>query len=207
MKLVALISGGIDSPVASYLMLEQGVEIIALHMDNRPFTDDKELMKALALIEHLGELCNQKIRTIIVPHKESQLAFSRNCNRHLQCVLCKRMMLRIGERIAEMEDASALLTGESLGQVASQTIENIRVETQAIMIPIFRPLIGLDKVEIIDIAKKIGTYDISIGPGICCSIVPKKPSTRAVLDRVLREEEKIDLASLVRTAMNGMVIK
>ena len=105
-----------------------------------------------------------------------------------------------------MTGASALVTGESLGQVASQTIENIKVENQSVKIPILRPLIGLDKVEIIDIAKEIGTYKISIRAGVCCTIVPKKPSTRSELGRILAEEKKIDIDSLLDISMESLVI-
>ena len=113
-------------------------------------------------------------------------------------------MLRIGARIAEREGASALVTGESLGQVASQTLQNIYVESQTVSFPILRPLIGLDKLEIESIARKIGTYDISIRPGMCCTIVPSKPSTNANLDRVLSEEKKIDLENLIENALVGL---
>ena len=207
MRFVVLISGGIDSPVAAYLMLKKGIDLVAVHLDNRPFTDDKEYGKMLSLIEHLSDICDKDIRIVQVPHKDHQLAFSRNCNRHLQCVLCKRMMLRIGERVAVMEGAKAIVTGESLGQVASQTMENLRVENQTVKIPVLRPLIGFDKEEIISIAKAIGTYEISIRPGVCCNIVPKKPSTRANLEQVLREEEKIDIPSLVETSIESRVVR
>jgi thiamine biosynthesis protein ThiI len=206
MKMISLVSGGIDSPVAIYLMLKQGVEMIALHLDNRPFTDDKEVRKAIALVEHLEKISKSKIKKYLVSHKENQVAFASTCNRHQQCVLCRRMMLRVGEKIAGMTGASALVTGESLGQVASQTIENIKVENQSVKIPILRPLIGLDKVEIIDIAKEIGTYKISIRPGVCCTIVPKKPSTRSELGRILAEEKKIDIDSLLDISMESLVI-
>lgn len=193
--------------MAAHLLLKQGAEIIAVHLDNRPFTDDREIDKAMVLIEHLRERYAGKVKQILIPHDESQKEFARNCNRHLQCVLCKRMMLRVGERIAEMEGAHAIVMGDSLGQVASQTLRNIKVESQAINIPVLRPLIGWDKVEIIDTAKDIGTYDISIRPGVCCTIVPKKPSTHAELERVLAEEEKIDVASLLENAIGNMVVE
>lgn len=192
--------------MAAHLLLKQGAEIIAVHLDNRPFTDDREIGKAMALIEHLKEMHTGKVSHFLVPHDESQKEFARNCDRHLQCVLCKRMMLRVAERIAVMEGAKAVIMGDSLGQVASQTLRNIKVESQAIEIPILRPLIGWDKVEIIDTAREIGTYDISIRPGVCCTIVPKKPSTHAELGRVLREEGKIDVPSLLRNAIEKMVM-
>ena len=192
--------------MAAHLLLKQGAEIIAVHLDNRPFTDDREIGKAMALIEHLKDMHTGKVSLFLVPHDESQKEFARNCDRHLQCVLCKRMMLRVAERIAVMEGAKAVIMGDSLGQVASQTLRNIKVESQAIEIPILRPLIGWDKVEIIDTAREIGTYDISIRPGVCCTIVPKKPSTHAELGRVLREEGKIDVPSLLRNAIEKMVM-
>jgi thiamine biosynthesis protein ThiI len=184
-------------------MLRKNTDIIALHMDNRPFTDEKQVNKAIAQIKHLEKLNKTKIKMYVVPHGNTQLAFARNCKRNLQCVLCRRMMFRIGEKIAHTEGAVALVTGESLGQVASQTLQNIRVESQAVKIPILRPLIAFDKVEIENIAKKIGTYKISIAPGLCCTIVPRKPATRAKLSTVLSEEKKIDIMALLEEAVEG----
>jgi thiamine biosynthesis protein ThiI len=204
MKVVSLISGGIDSPVATHMVLERGADVIGIHFDNRPFTDDGQFEKTKTLVNHIGKINNKEIKTWIVPHKESHVAFAKNCKRSLHCVLCRRMMLRISERVAEMEDADALLTGESLGQVASQTLRNIKTESQAVSIPVLRPIIGLDKLEIEEIAKKIGTYDISILPGMCCSIVPKRPSTHSRLDNVLFEEEKVDIKKMVEDALEGM---
>lgn len=206
MKLVSLISGGIDSPVATYLMMKKEVEVIALHLDNRPFADEKQLDKSLKLVKHLENLFDKSIKTFVVPHGDNQVAFARNCRRNLQCVLCKRMMLRIAAKMVEKEGADGILTGESLGQVASQTLQNIHATNQAVKTPIMRPLIGMDKVEIIDIARRIGTYDLSILPGLCCTIVPKKPSTAAKLDIVLREEEKVKMDSLVEKSMEGASI-
>jgi thiamine biosynthesis protein ThiI len=114
------------------------------------------------------------------------------------------MMLRVSEQVADREGADALLTGESLGQVASQTLRNIRTESQAVSISILRPLIGLDKLEIEEIAKRIGTYETSILPGMCCSIIPRKPSTYSRLDTVLEEEEKVDIHKMVEDALEGM---
>lgn len=204
MKLISLISGGIDSPVATHMMLKKAIGIVAIHFDNRPFTDDGQFEKTKALIEHLERIHNTNIKTWVVPHKESHVAYARHCKRNLHCVLCRRMMLRVAERVAEREGARALLTGESLGQVASQTLRNIRTESQALSIPILRPLIGLDKLEIEDIAKSIGTYDISILPGMCCSIVPKKPSTYSRLGNVLEEEGKVEIEKLVEGSLDGM---
>ena len=203
-KLVSLISGGIDSPVATYLMIRRGVEIVAVHMDNRPFTDDKNLDKALHLVRHLQKLTGNPIKTYIVPHGPNHIAFARNCDRHLHCLFCRRMMYRVAERIAEKEGAVGILTGESMGQVASQTVQNLNVVNQVATLPIIRPLIALDKEEIIRIARRIGTYEISTLPGLCCTIVPKQPSTAAKLPDVLAGEEKIDIDTLVERSLEGM---
>ncbi|MDD1693862.1 MAG: hypothetical protein LUQ71_03975 [Methanoregula sp.] len=205
-KLVCLISGGIDSPVAAYLMIRRGVEIVAVHMDNRPFTDDKNLDKALLLVRHLQEVTKSPIRTYVVPHGPNHVTFARNCDRHLHCLFCRRMMFRVAERIAEKEGAVGILTGESMGQVASQTVQNLTVVTQVTKLPLIRPLIGMDKQEIIEIARKIGTYEISTLPGLCCTIVPKQPSTAAKLPIVLAEEAKVDIDTLVEKSLEGMYV-
>lgn len=197
-------SGGIDSPVAAYLMMKNGAEVIALHLDNRPFTDEKQLNKTISQLKHLEKVTNTTIKTYIAPHGDTQLAFAQECRHNLQCVLCRRMMFRVAERLAKQEGASAIVTGESLGQVASQTLKNIMVETEAVKIPILRPLIGLDKIEIERIAQEIGTFEISISPGVCCTIVPNKPSTRANLKSIKAEESKVDLNSLLENTINNM---
>lgn len=205
-KLVCLVSGGIDSPVAAYMMIRRGVEIVAVHMDNRPFTDDKNLDKALLLVRHLQEVTKSPIKTYVVPHGPNHITFARNCNRHLHCLFCRRMMFRVAERIAEKEGAVGILTGESMGQVASQTVQNLTVVTQVTKLPLIRPLIGMDKQEIIEIARKIGTYEISILPGLCCTIVPKQPSTAAKLADVIGEEGKVDIDTLVEKSLEGMYV-
>lgn len=196
MKLIALMSGGIDSPVAVYLMLKKGADITALHMDNRPLTDVNTLNKTLRLIDRLDEISGKPIKRYIAPHGSNQLTFAQNCRHNMQCVLCRRMMYRVGELVARAEGADALLTGESLGQVASQTLGNLRTESEALTIPILRPLIGFDKLEIEKIAKEIGTFEISIEPGGCCSITPQHPATASTPERVLEEEKRIGLETL-----------
>lgn len=207
MKVISLISGGIDSPVATYLMLKKNIEIIALHMDNRPFTCERQLNKSIEMIKQLEKVSNKKIKFCTMPFGEIiQLEIARNCKRNLQCVLCRRMMFRLAKGIAEIEGATTVITGESLGQVASQTLRNIKVESQAVNFAILRPLIGYDKEEIIKIAKEIGTFDISIQPGVCCNIVPKKPSTYAKISKVIEEEDKLDIKSIVAETLKGCKI-
>ncbi|MDY6865931.1 MAG: hypothetical protein SVY15_08185 [Halobacteriota archaeon] len=197
MKAVSLISGGIDSPVSTYLMQRSGVEVLPLHMDNSPYSGSVEVDKALKIIKRLEEKNARCIKSYVLPHGPNQDAFFNSCNRKLACVLCKRMMLRAAEMVAERVGADAIITGDSIGQVASQTLQNLYVETQAVDIPIIRPLIGFDKNETIEIARRIGTYEISIIPGSGCSAVPKKPATGANLDDILLEEEKVDITALL----------
>jgi len=205
-KLVSLISGGIDSPVATYLMLKSGAEVDALYMDNQPFTDENTKKKVMKLVNQLRKETKKQIKLYIAPHGINQKMFAKNCDRHVGCILCRRMMLRIGECLAVQEQATALVTGDSLGQVASQTLQNIYAESSAIKLSILRPLIGLDKLEIEHIAKEIGTYDISIGPGLCCMIVPKKPSTKADLGRIEAEESKVDIQSMLNDSFANLEV-
>lgn len=206
-RAVALISGGIDSPVAAYLMLKKGIEVVALHMDNRPFTDDKYVDKAVSIVKKLEEIAGKRIKMYLAPHGASQIGFAKIGRRNLQCVFCRRMMFRVAKRIADMEGADAIITGESLGQVASQTLQNIRAEYPAAEgMTVLRPLIGLDKEEIIKIAKEIGTYGISIQPGLCCTIVPEKPATRAKIEEILDEEKKMDIDAIIRNVIEGLKV-
>ncbi len=205
-KLVVLLSGGIDSPVAARMMLDRGVELVGVHMDCRPFTDTRELNKAKSLLIALREAVDGALPLYIVPHGSMLEEFKSKCNSHLQCVLCKRMMLRVAGIIGEREGAKAIVTGESLGQVASQTLLNMAVEAEAVHLPVLRPLVGLDKEEIIRKAKAAGTYELSISPGKGCTAVPKGPSTGASLLRVLREEGRVDVAQMAEDAVNDSVL-
>ncbi|HIH29669.1 MAG TPA: hypothetical protein HA260_07695 [Thermoplasmata archaeon] len=201
MKLVALISSGIDSPVAAFLLSKKVDELILLHADNRPFTDDREIEKFITLAKYLKTLVPSKLSALLLPHGQSLDAYKIHCNNKFTCVVCKRMMLRYAEAVAQKEHADAIIMGDSLGQVASQTLQNIRVVEQAVRIPILRPLIGFDKEDTIKIAKKIGTFELSIAKAEGCGAVPIKPSTHAHLERILAEEQKINVDDLVRSAI------
>ena len=180
MKLVTLLSGGIDSPVAAHLMMERGAELVTLHMDNRPYGGlEHQLTKVRQMAARLEELHGQKIRQFAAPHGANHAAFLGSCRTGLHCVLCRRVMLRVAGALASREGAQALVTGESLGQVASQTLQNIAAEYPAAPVPILRPLIGFDKQEIIKIAREIGTYGPSILKAEGCKAVPYKPATKA----------------------------
>lgn len=204
MKLVSLISSGIDSPVATYLFAKKVPEIILLHTDNRPFTDDREITNFIGIAKHLKKEMNLKIKAYLVPHGNSLFYYKQNCNNRFTCIFCKRMMLRYAEDIAKKEKADALIMGDSLGQVASQTLQNIRVVDSVVNMPILRPIIGYDKEDIVNIAKKIGTYELSIKKSDGCSVVPNKPATKAQIDAILTEERKIDIDKLVKQAINSV---
>ncbi|MCK4365213.1 MAG: 7-cyano-7-deazaguanine synthase [Thermoplasmatales archaeon] len=201
MKLVSLISSGIDSPVATYLLSKKAEEIILIHGDIQPFTDKREVKNFLKLAKYLKKITPRSLKVYLAPHGPSLAAFKQNCNNKFTCVFCKRMLLRYAEKIAKKEGAEAIVMGDSLGQVASQTLQNIRTIEQAVNIPVLRPLIGLDKEDVVKIAKEIGTYDLSILPSDGCNAVPKKPSTRARLEQILDEESKININDLVKIAV------
>ncbi len=203
MRVVALISGGIDSPVAAHLMLSKGMDVVAIHFDNGSFGDPHSIEKVKKIVAQLERIHGKTIKLRIIPHGGNLRTFVEKCDRHKTCVLCKRMMLRIAEEAARKEGASALVMGDSIGQVASQTLHNLRTETCVVKMPILRPLVGLDKTEIINIAKNIGTFDISIESAGACKAVPSKPATRSRLEDAEREEAKLDIAALVSSSLSG----
>lgn len=211
MKAVVLLSDGIDSPVTLYKLVRDGWDVVGLHMDNRPFTSDNYLAKVRMLIERVEDVTGETIPLYIAGHGGNQETIADQLTElgenaiTYQCVLCKRQMYRTAEEVAKELGATAIATGESLGQVASQTIHNLAAEEAAVSFPVIRPLLGLDKEDIIKVAKEIGTYEISIIPSLCCSIVPEKPQTRARLDKVLPYEERIGAGSMLTRAMKEMV--
>jgi thiamine biosynthesis protein ThiI len=205
MKFVSLVSSGIDSPVATYLLSNKAEEIILLHADNRPFTDDREIKKFVTLAKYLKTLVPSKLTALLIPHGQTLQTYKTNCDNKFTCVVCKRMMLRYAEAIAKKEHADAIVMGDSLGQVASQTLQNIRVIEEAISILILRPLIGFDKEDTMQIAKKIGTFDLSIAPAEGCKAVPIKPSTQARIEQILVEEQKINVEELVHFAVTHAI--
>jgi len=201
-RAVALLSDGIDSPVAVYLMLRKGVDVVALHMDNGPQAKNA-IDKVKLLLQRLEEFTGVEIPLFIAPHYPNHRMFVSRCTQSYHCILCKRMMLRAAEVLAERIGADFILTGGSLGQVASQTLKNLRAEEEAVNIPIVRPLIGRDKDEIVRIARRIGTYEISIMPAMCCGMVPEHPVTRARLDEVIENEKRLPLSDMVESMAAG----
>lgn len=197
-KMVALVSGGIDSPVAAWLMMKRGCDIIPLYLNNDPFSDETTRQRAMDCIDVLQKWSPHKKITIYeAPHGENLLAFLSNCNNRLNCVLCRRMMYRIAGEVMKMEDAHGIITGSSLGQVASQTSENMLAEMYGMEYPIYHPLIGLDKLEITNMARNIGTLEPSTKPATCCMAVPEYPSTAAKPREVIEAEKLIDVHQLV----------
>ncbi len=201
-----LMSGGIDSPVSLYYLLRQGHEMLAVHMDNRPFTDDSPLEKIVDHLQVLGQAFGRKIPLYVLPHGPTQITLMRNTDRHVGCVLCRRFMWRSAERIAEREQATFLATGEALGQVASQTLSNMRSATVSVGLPIVRPLIGFDKLEIEAVARSIGTYAISTRPGVCCQAVPDRPATRSNLVQIVQQEERVDVEAIIDECVRRAVV-
>lgn len=203
-RAVALLSDGIDSPVAVYLMLKKGVDVVALHMDNGPQAKNS-IDKVKLLTRRLEEFTGKDLPLFIAPHYPNHRMFVSRCTFSYHCVLCKRMMLRAAEILAKRIGADFILTGGSLGQVASQTLKNLRAEEEAVDIPIVRPLISRDKDEIVRIARRIGTYEISIMPGMCCGMVPEHPVTRARLDEVVENEERLPLSNMMEVMGAGIL--
>jgi thiamine biosynthesis protein ThiI len=207
-KVVCLLSGGIDSPVACWLAMKRGCTIVPVYLDNAPLTDEMTRAKALDTARRLFEWSIGYPRKVyVVPHGKTLETFVREAPRKLTCILCKRMMYRIAERIAEIEKAEGIVTGEAIGEQASQTLTNLRVLDEAAMkYPIHRPLLGFDKTETETLAKKIGTFEISTRKAKGCSAAPSKPATMAKLNIVRTAEEKLDIEKMVNESVKAAKI-
>jgi len=198
MKGLLLVSDGIDSPVAGYVMKKQ-IQVDAIHFVNR--INENKIKKIKSLLNKI------KIKKLFVVEFEAiQKEIALNCNRKYQCVLCKRFMIRVAEQIAKKNKYTFLITGDNLAQVASQTLDNMAVISLATKMPILRPLLCNDKQETIDLARKIGTYGISIKDSSSCAFVPNNPVTKSKLDYVLNEEERLDVNKLVEEAIKTLRI-
>ncbi len=198
-RVIALLSGGIDSPVAAYRMMRRGCQVSFVHFHGAPFLDRRTQEKTREIVKLLTRY-QYTSRLYLVPFGEVQQEVVVNTPAPYRVLLYRRLMARIAEHLASLEGAKALVTGESLGQVASQTLENLTVIEEAVKLPLFRPLIGMDKEEITEQAKEIGTYEISIQPDQdCCTLfVPRHPATRATMDDIGRAEMTLDLDRLVK---------
>ncbi|MCH5316204.1 MAG: tRNA 4-thiouridine(8) synthase ThiI [Eubacterium sp.] len=199
-----LISGGIDSPVAAYMMAKRGVELCAVHFASPPYTSELAEMKVLELLRRVAKYSGV-ITTFVVPFTKLQEAIRDLCPEEYFTIIMRRIMMMISERIAKEQNCSALITGESVGQVASQTMYALACTDCAVNMPVFRPCIGMDKEEIIAISRKIDTFETSIQPyEDCCTVfTPKHPKTRPQIDDVLKAEAKIEnLDELIEDAIS-----
>ena len=207
-KGLLLLSGGIDSPVAGYLMAKRGVKIDALHFHSYPFTSKRAEEKVHRLAKILTRYTEDiKIHSInLLP---IQKEINKNCPEREMTIISRRFMMRIAEEVGKLRRCDALVTGESIGQVASQTIQGLTCTNASVSMPVFRPLIAMDKTEIIDVAKTIGTFETSIIPEEdCCSVfAPKRPVTKPKLDRIEADEASLDVEGLIADAIEKMEVE
>ena len=206
-KAALLLSGGIDSPVAGYMIAKRGVQLVAVHYHSFPYTSEFAKQKVLDLAKILSEYCCG-IRVYVVPFTDIQMQIHEKCPEDYTTLIMRRYMMRIAEKIAEKEEALALITGESVGQVASQTLEALATTNEVVHMPVFRPLIGFDKADIMDYARKIGTYDTSILPyEDCCTVfTPRHPATKPKKSLIQLGEEKLDHEALIQAAVDNAEI-
>lgn len=203
-----LLSGGIDSPVAGYMLAKRGMQIQAIHFEAPPYTSERARLKVEKLAEEISEYCGD-IAFHCVPFTDIQVAIRDNCPEELFTIIMRRLMMEIAQRICERENCSCLITGESLGQVASQTMGAIVCTDAACRMPVFRPCIGMDKSEIVEIARKIDTFDTSILPyEDCCTVfTPKHPRTRPVLQDVIDGQNQFDFEPMIVEAVENTKFK
>ncbi len=196
-----LISGGIDSPVAGYMMAKRGLELMAVHFASPPYTSERAEQKVHSLLKQVSKYSG-RIALFVVPFTKTQELIKDNCPEEIFTVIMRRMMMRVAQKIAAKEHAGALITGESVGQVASQTMQAIACTDSVCEIPVFRPLIGMDKDEVVAISRKIETFDISILPyEDCCTVfTPKHPKTRPTIEYVEECEKALEVDKLVDEA-------
>ena len=201
-KATLLLSGGIDSPVAGYMIAKRGVELNAVHFHSYPYTSERAKEKVVELARLLSKYCGN-FKLHVVPFTELQLAIHEHCPEDEGTIIMRRVMARIAEKIAVSTDSKALITGESIGQVASQTMDSLAVTNHGLDLPIFRPLIGFDKDEIVQIARKIDTFETSIEPyEDCCTVfVAKHPKTKPRLADIQKSESNFDFTPLIEKAI------
>ena len=203
-----LLSGGIDSPVAAYMMAKRGMKLVAIHFASPPYTSERAKQKVVELRDIVSKYTTD-MKLMVVPFTDIQLAIHEYCPAEFMITIMRRFMMRIASIVAEDNDCKAIITGESLGQVASQTVESMTSTEDTALLPIFRPLIAFDKEETMTLAKKIGTFDVSIEPfEDCCTIfLPKNPAIRPKLETVRKAEKAIPNADeLIKKAIEGIEI-
>ena len=204
-RAVSLLSGGIDSPVASYMIAKRGVALDMVHFFSYPYTSPAAKEKVLALARLLTPWCG-RLTVHVVPFTAIQEELRRSCPEEMFTLVMRRFMMRIAQRVAKRCGAKALVTGESLGQVASQTMDAMTVTGQVVSIPVLRPVVGMDKEEIVQISRKIGTYDTSILPyEDCCTVfTPRHPRLRPTVEEAEAAEAGLDIEAMVQAAVDGI---
>lgn len=202
-----MLSGGIDSPVAGYMMAKRGMKLAAVHFHSYPYTGEAAKEKVITLGKMISEY-SAGMTLYVVKFTEIQEEIHKKCSEEFMITMMRRFMMRITERLANYHGGQAIITGESLGQVASQTTESITSSNSVVTMPVFRPLIAFDKLETIEIANKIGTYETSILPyEDCCTVfLPKFPAIKPRMDRVLKEESRLDVEELIKRAMQNIEV-
>ena len=207
-KGLLLLSGGIDSPVAGYMIAKRGMSIVGIHFHSFPYTSEMAKQKVISLAKLISPYCG-KIKLYLCPFTKIQEEIHKNCAPEFMITIMRRIMMKIAAKIAVKAGCKAIITGENLGQVASQTVESLTVTNfSQTQIPIFRPLIAFDKKDIINISRKIGTYETSILPyEDCCTVfLPKNPIIKPKLEKVIKEELKLDIETLVDNAIKNTEI-
>ena len=204
-RALLLISGGIDSPVAGYMVAKRGVSIETIHFFSHPYTSEHAKQKVISLLSILARYCGN-IRMHVVPFTKIQMEIYEKCPEEELTIIMRRFMMKISERLAEKLHCSALVTGESVGQVASQTMDSLICTDKSVDMLVLRPLVGFDKVEIIEYSEKIGTYETSILPyEDCCTVfTPKHPVTKPRLERIEKSEKRLEVEALIEEAMAGI---
>lgn len=205
-RAVFLISGGIDSPVAAWLLVRKGIEPVFTYFDNYPLCDQAAEGIAIDTIRKVCEQTKvQKTRVYIVSHSPDLQEIMSKCPARFACILSRRIMFRVAERIADQERCGAVVAGDAMGQKASQTLQNIAAADCILSkVRVVRPLVGMNKLQIVEYAKKIGTYEISIRPGVAsCGVPTDNPSTSARRNRLTEIEAALDLESMVRRAIDN----
>lgn len=203
-----LLSGGIDSPVAGYMMAKRGLFVDCIHFISPPYTSERAKMKVEQLAQKLTDYCSA-IKFYCVPFTKIQEEIRYNCPEHYFTIIMRRLMMEIANRICERDDYGAIITGESVAQVASQTLGALNCTNEIARFPVFRPVIGMDKNEIVEIARKIDTFDISIQPyEDCCTVfTPKHPKTKPILADIIKAESNFDFEPLIQKAVDETEIK
>jgi thiamine biosynthesis protein ThiI len=204
-KVLFLVSGGIDSPVATYLGISKGWNPVFLHFDTSPFIAEGAKTRAIETVRRVEAVTGVKGEMLVVPHGQDLTMIVERCRRSFSCLLCKRMMYRKAGRIADKEGCQGVVTGEILGEQASQTLRNLVLDSPVVDLPIVRPLIGMNKLEVEAIARRIGTFEISTSPQGNCAAAAIKARTRAKEEELAREEAKLPIQNLVDAGLKGAV--